>query len=198
MANSVFDLCPVASRTVSFVLPAVPSAVPEGRRRIRTTLRSWGLRLGDDSSRAVAVACGEMLARGVRRAAGDPAGQLTVGVDVEGDQLILDVLDGAPAPCHARRPSPDEHDEDGWGLVLVDAHCTAHGSERTPGGRRRWAVITLPSGALPGITLDAEGLGSVRWMVEPAGAALAAAESPMVKMCEENVPFAQGARPEEG
>ncbi|MGC0408360.1 hypothetical protein RKD32_001222 [Streptomyces sp. SAI-195] len=193
MANSVFDPCPAASRTASFLLPAAPSAVREGRHRVRTALLSWGLRLDDDSSWSLTVVCGELLARAVRRAAGGPEGRLAVGVDVEGDQLIVDVRDvpgTAPPPAGVRTAHPDPHDEDGWGLALVDAHCTAHGTEHTSAGPRFWAVVTLPRGVLTAASSDLERLGSTRWVVEPAGAALAAAGSRVVRMGKENVPSA--------
>ncbi|MGC0381335.1 ATP-binding protein [Streptomyces sp. SAI-129] len=193
MANSVFDPCPAAPRTASFLLPAVPPAVREGRRRVRTALLSWGLRLDDDSSWSLTVVCGELLARAVRRAAGGPEDRLAVGVDVEGDQLIVDVRDvpgTAPPPAGVRTAPPGTHDEDGWGLALVDAHCTAHGTEHTPAGPRFWAVVTLPCGVLPAASSDLERLGNTRWVVEPAGAALAAAGSRVVRMGKENVPSA--------
>ncbi|CAL9388522.1 ATP-binding protein [Streptomyces sp. enrichment culture] len=207
MAHSVFDPCPAASRTASFLLPAVPSAVREGRRRVGATLLSWGLALDADSSWSLTVVCGELLARAVRRAAAGgtaggppglagPAGRLAVGVDVDGDQLIVDVHEvpgGGTPPVRVRAEppdAPDEDREDGWGHALVGAHCTAHGTEDTPAGPRSWAVVTLPAGASPGASSDGERLGSTRWVVEPAGAALAAAGSRMVRMGKENVPFA--------
>ncbi|CAM5550625.1 hypothetical protein STENM327S_03569 [Streptomyces tendae] len=65
------------------------------------------------------------------------------------------------AKCSAaprRPPAPAEaRDEDGWGLALVDAHCTAR-TERTPAGSRYWAVVTLPGGAFPGPSPDVERL----------------------------------------
>lgn len=200
MANSVFDPCPAASRTASFLLPAVPSAVREGRRRVGTALLSWGIGLDGDSSWSLTVVCGELLARAVRRAAAGtpagPAGHLAVGVDLDGDQLIVDVREvpgGAPPPAGARPASPDVRDEDhedGWGRALIGAHCVAHGTEHTPAGPRCWAVVTLPGGASPGPWSAVERLGGTRWVVEPAGAALAAAGSRMVRMGKEHVPFA--------
>ncbi|GHA77864.1 ATP-binding protein [Streptomyces tendae] len=202
MPNSVFDPCPAASHTASFLLPAVPSAVREGRHRVGTALLSRGLGLDEDSSWSLTVVCGELLARAVRRAAGEapgPAGRLAVGVDVDGDQLIVDVCEvpgGATPPARAGRALPDATDphdareEDGWGRALIDAHCTAHGTEHTPDGPRYWAVVTLPGGAFPGPSSAVERLGSTRWMVEPAGAALAAAGVRMVRMGKQDVPYA--------
>ncbi|MDA5145176.1 ATP-binding protein [Streptomyces sp. AD681] len=192
MANSVFDPCPAASRTASFLLPAVPSAIREGRRRVGTTLFSWGLSPDEDSSWSLTVVCGELLARAVRRAAGGPAGRLAVGVDLEGDQLIVDVLevlDGTPPSARVRADPPDAHGEDGWALALVGAHCTAHGTEHTPAGPRCWAVVTLPAGAFPGPSPALARPENTRWVVEPAGAALAAAGSRVVRMGKENVPY---------
>ncbi|MFG3132087.1 ATP-binding protein [Streptomyces tendae] len=211
MPNSVFDPCPAASRTASFLLPAVPSAVREGRHRVGTALLSWGLGLDEDSSWSLTVVCGELLARAVRRATGEapgPAGRLAVGVDVDGDQLIVDVREvpgGAKPPARVGRALPDAADpheardahdardakeEDGWGRALIDAHCTAHGTEHTPDGPRCWAVVTLPGGAFRGPSSAVERLGSTRWMVEPAGAALAAADVRMVRMGKQDVPYA--------
>ncbi|WP_282090156.1 ATP-binding protein [Streptomyces tendae] len=214
MANSVFDPCPAAPRTASFRLPAVPSAVREGRRRVGATLLSWGIGLNEDSSWSLTVVCGELLARAVRRAAGEapgPAGRLAVGVDVDGDQLIVDVRDvpgGAPPPArvppafpdaahaadaahtHAAHAAHAAREQDGWGRALVDALCTAHGTEHTPDGPRRWAVVTLPGGAFPDPSPAVARLRSTRWVVEPAGAALAAAGSRVVRMGKENVPYA--------
>ncbi|MFF0696964.1 ATP-binding protein [Streptomyces tendae] len=205
MPNSVFDPCPAASRTASFLLPAVPSAVHEGRHRVGTALLSWDLGLDEDSAWSFTVVCGELLARAVRRATGaapGPAGRLAVGVDVDGDQLIVDVRGvpgGATPPARAGRTFPDAADahdardareEDGWGRALIDAHCTAHGTEHTPDGPRCWAVVTLPGGAFPGPPSAVERLGSTRWTVEPAGAALAAAGVRMVRMGKQDVPYA--------
>ncbi|MZG12449.1 ATP-binding protein, partial [Streptomyces sp. SID5914] len=112
LPHSVFDPFPAASRTASFLLPAEPSAVREGRHRVGTTLLSWGLGLDEDSSWSLTVVCGELLAGAVRRAAGDapgPAGRLAVGVDVDGDQLIVDVREvpgGAAPPARVRRAFP--------------------------------------------------------------------------------------------
>ncbi|MCW1092777.1 MULTISPECIES: ATP-binding protein [Streptomyces] len=205
MPHSVFDPCPAASRTASFLLPAEPSAVREGRHRVGTALLSWGLGLDEDSSWSLTVVCGELLAGAVRRAAGDapgPAGRLAVGVDVDGDQLIVDVREvpgGATPSARVRRAFPeaaDPHDpheareEDGWGRALIDAHCTAHGTEHTPDGPRCWAVVPLPGGAFPGASPAVERLGSMRWVLEPAGAALAAAGDRVVRMGKQNVPYA--------
>ncbi|MEU9638082.1 ATP-binding protein [Streptomyces tendae] len=207
MPNSVFDPCPAASRTASFLLPAVPCAVREGRHRVGTALLSWGLVLDEDSSWSLTVVCGELLARAVRRATGaapGPAGRLAVGVDVDGDQLIVDVCEvpgDATPPARAGRALPDAADahdardardaqEEGWGRALIDAHCMAHGTEQTPDGPRYWAVVTLPGGAFPGPSSAVERLGSTRWMVEPAGAALAAAGVRMVRMGKQDVPYA--------
>ncbi|MFJ6066462.1 ATP-binding protein [Streptomyces tendae] len=210
MPNSVFDPCPAASRTAPFLLPAVPSAVREGRHRVGTALLSWDLGLDEDSSWSLTVVCGELLARAVRRA----AGRLAVGVDLDGDQLIVDVCEvpgGATPPARAGRALSDAagpHDaqdaqdardaQDGWGHALIDAHCTAHGTEHTPDGPRCWAVVTLPGGAFPGPSSAVERQGSTRWMVEPAGAALAAAGVRMVRMGKQDVPYVQDARPERG
>jgi hypothetical protein len=145
--------------------------VQEGRSRIRATLRYWGLELDDDSSWALTVVSLELLARGIRSAAGN----LTVGLDLESDQLILEVHDEGPQHCRARNTPQDARDEDGWSLALLNAHSTAHGTERTPAGVRLWAIIKLSSDSRPGFISDAEHLGGTRWVLEPAGAALVAA-----------------------
>ncbi|MGX1515294.1 hypothetical protein [Streptomyces collinus] len=64
-----------------------------------------------------------------------------MGVDVDGDQLIVDVREvpgGATPPARVRRAFPDAagpHDtreKDGWGRALIDAHAVVlHLSPRT-------------------------------------------------------------------
>ncbi|MYR42349.1 ATP-binding protein [Streptomyces sp. SID5910] len=179
MPTGQADTFSAATKAASFVLRAEPWAVREGRSRVRATLRSWGLDLDDDSSWGLTVVSGELLARGVRRAAGN----MTVRLDLESDQLILEVHDEAPQCSRARNTPQSARDEDGWSLALLDAYSTAHGTERTPAGVRCWAVIRLPPESLPGVVPDAEHLSGMRWVLEPAGAALLAAGAWPPEMC---------------
>ncbi|CAM5388468.1 hypothetical protein STENM36S_06283 [Streptomyces tendae] len=163
MANSVFDPCPAASRAASLLLPAAPSAVREGRRRVGATLLSWGLCLDDDSSWSLTVVCGELLARAVRRAAGGPDGRLAVGVDVEGDQLIVDVREvlggAAPSARACRSPRRGRLGSRPGRRPLHGTH-RAH-SRRVPLlGRRHTSRRGVP-GPLAGRGTPGEGLAAV-------------------------------------
>jgi hypothetical protein len=162
------EMFPAAPRAASFVLLTEPAAVQESRSRIRATLRCWGLDLDDDSSWALNVVSLELLARGIRCATGN----LTVGLDLESDQLILEVHVEVPQRYRAQNKPQGAPDEDSWSLALLNAHSIAHGTERTPAGVRYWAIIKLSLDSLPGTISDAAHLGATRWVLEPAGAAL--------------------------
>ncbi|MDQ0792611.1 ATP-binding protein [Streptomyces sp. B1I3] len=158
-----------AERTL-LSLPATPSAVRRGRDHVRDTLRSWGLVPDDEPASAAALIASELLTNAVRHA----GGPLVVCLDLDGDRLILEVHDTSPELPGARRGPLDTCAEDGRGLTLVDAYSHAHGAERTATGKRCWAVLTLPPGALPGAPRAAGYMDVVRWVAEPAGVALLA------------------------
>ncbi|MDH6132805.1 anti-sigma regulatory factor (Ser/Thr protein kinase) [Kitasatospora sp. MAA4] len=90
---------------------------------------------------------GELVANAV--AASGPSDRVEVSVDLAADGLLVEVADqspGTPAP----RPA-DSCDEDGRGLLIVDALTESWGWRPSPGGKVVWGLL-LP--ASPGIPLE--------------------------------------------
>lgn len=161
----------VIEATSIFSLPATPESVPEGRNRIRDTLRSWELPCNEDLNLKLALVASELLTNAVRHA----GGQMTICLDLDTDRLILSVHDSSPITPTLRRTPPDVWGEDNRGLTLIDAYSYTHGVERTPAGKRCWAVLPLPTELLLAEgRRTAGGTDTSRWVVEPAGTALLA------------------------
>lgn len=112
-----------------FELPAHGGSVAEARRRVRAHLRGAGC--GEDGVETAALLVSELATNTVRHTA-SPVFVCRVAYD--GAHVALEVEDhgGTPEVPHRREPGPG--DEDGRGLLLVDALC-AH-----------WAVTPGPYG----------------------------------------------------
>ncbi|MEU1128148.1 ATP-binding protein [Streptomyces sp. NPDC005899] len=158
----------VRARTSFLSLPATPQAVRRGRDHVRDTLRFWRIAPGAEPASAAALVASELLANAVRHA----GGRLTLCLDLDGDRLIIEVHDTSPELPRDQEIPPDVCAEGGRGLVLVAAYSHTHGVERTATGKRCWAVLTLPPDAVPEAHRTTGPPDAVRWVAEPAGAAL--------------------------
>ncbi|MFG3661806.1 ATP-binding protein [Streptomyces sp. NPDC047706] len=128
-----------AHRAHSFVLPAAPESAGAARQAVRRTLTSWHSH-PDDVDNAVLVTS-ELVTNAVTHSGSERivcrlhSTGLRLRVEVE-DQNLGSTL---PAP---RQACPD--DENGRGLLLVEAVCDGWGAGPAPNGSGRivWAELT--------------------------------------------------------
>ncbi|GII28604.1 ATP-binding protein [Planotetraspora mira] len=118
---------------MTWVLPDDPSAVPEGRHRIRTTLTEWRL---DDQVDVAELLADELITNALRHAWGKPL-------------LTLSLIDGALrcevndlSPELPRMRLPDAGEEHGRGLQLLEQLSARWGSVLTYTGKVVWFEIT--------------------------------------------------------
>lgn len=124
-------------------LAADPASVPTARRHLRDLLRPG---YSDDVIECAELVASELLTNAVRAASVLPSGGgwRTVSITVRRTAagLALEVADPAPAPPRRRDAGPDE--ENGRGLLLVDAVCKEWGFRTSPaGGKVVWAEIVV-------------------------------------------------------
>lgn len=135
-------------------MPASPEAVPALRRFSRAVVRRW--HLADHAEEALAVIVTELVTNTVLHSG---SRWVSLSVDVRGDTLTVEVLDGGSwkertAP---RREPLDDRATCGRGLRLVDAYATRTVVRRVEAGTAVTAVIALgaareqadPADALP-------------------------------------------------
>lgn len=125
-------------RTGELTLPAATSSVPEARRFVRTTLRSWEL---EDQADAAALVVSELATNAVLHARTTFTVRLLLDAD---GRLRLEVTDGSK-----RRPDRRSHSADaatGRGLAIVTELALAWGVEEKEQGKTVWAELTGPAG----------------------------------------------------
>lgn len=125
------------------VLPAATSSVPDARRFVRTTLRSWEC---EDLADAAALVVSELATNAVLHARTPFTVRLLL--DARGG-VRLEVVDGSP-----RRPDRRTHSADaatGRGLAIVAELSEAWGVDVTDDGKTVWADLAAPG--------DASGVG---------------------------------------
>lgn len=122
-----------ATRTAEVTLPGATSSVPEARRFVRSTLRSWEL---DGAVEPAALIVSELATNAVLHA----RSALTVRLRVDaGGSLHLEVLDGS-----ARLPDQRRHSSEattGRGLSIVAELASSWGVEQLTDGKSVWAVV---------------------------------------------------------
>ncbi|MBG0857383.1 ATP-binding protein [Streptomyces spinoverrucosus] len=130
-----------AHRAHTFVLPAAPESVAAARRTVRETLTSWHTR-PDDLDNAVLVTS-ELVTNAVTHSGSE---RIVCRLHSTGDRLRIEVEDqnlGPTLPV-SRQACPD--DQNGRGLLLVEAVCDDWGVRPAPNrsGRVVWADLTTP------------------------------------------------------
>lgn len=113
-----------------------PEAAAEARRFARSLPDSYGM---DTATEELLIS---ELATNVIRHASTP---FFVDVTVDGDRAQLGVSDGVALEL-APREAPDD-ETSGRELVLLDAHSTRSGVERTDSGKRVWFEVPLERGS---------------------------------------------------
>lgn len=125
---------PAAPDEVTTVLPSQPSSASTARQIVGVACRSWHLEgLVDD----LALVATELVANAIRHAGTDMILRL---IRIE-DGVRLEVRDGSTRPLRPRPPTSTE--ENGRGLILVDALSHRYGVEAEPQGKRVWAELVL-------------------------------------------------------
>ncbi len=123
--------------TVAADLPGTPSSVPEGRRFLLRTLRAWGLTALADTALLLSS---ELMTNAVRHA----RGPLTLRVWYSARELGVEVVDGSTPRPRARLA--DTAEENGRGLMLVEALADAWGTRPGAVGKTVWfTLLTAPS-----------------------------------------------------
>ena len=119
-------------------VPAEPSAVPVVRAWAVRTARTWG---DEECADAVALVISELVTNALLH--GSPA--VRVSLRHAGRVLFVEVFDGGHVPPARRVAGEDE--ENGRGLLLVDAMASRWGYRTTDDGKAVW--VEIPVGPAP-------------------------------------------------
>ncbi|RSO09834.1 MEKHLA domain-containing protein [Streptomyces sp. WAC 06783] len=125
-----FPAAPLDTTTAE--LAGRPSSVPEGRHFLRRTLRWWGLTALADTA---LLLVSELLTNAVRHA----SGPLALRVWYSARELGVEVSDGSTPRPRARLA--DNAEENGRGLMLVEALADAWGTRPGPTGKTVWFTL---------------------------------------------------------
>ncbi|MFD7665099.1 SpoIIE family protein phosphatase [Streptomyces sp. NPDC059788] len=128
--------------TAAMGLTGEPSSVPRGRHFLLRTLRLWGLAALADTALLLAS---ELLTNAVLHA----RGALTLRVWYSVRELGVEVLDGSSTP-RPRARLADNAEENGRGLMLVEALAHAWGTRPGAVGKTVWFTLLTASGRTAG------------------------------------------------
>lgn len=127
------------------LVPHAPASASLVRHRMSAELIAQRLptRVVDDAALVVS----ELVGNAVRHGAALPGGGLIARWQLDGESLLVEVVDGGPGP--AGRPAPAAEDaEGGRGLALVRVLAARWGSDPARPGTNVWAelpaVLHLP------------------------------------------------------
>jgi anti-sigma regulatory factor (Ser/Thr protein kinase) len=147
----VTDLSELTTWPLSSSLPlgALVTATPCARLHVRAVLAEWGL---PSLAEAAELIVSELVTNAVRAStrpngrprydgAGLPVVVVRLGSD--GVRLLIEVWDGIPGAPITEQAGPD--DENGRGLVLVEAVCDQWSWQSVPGwpGKVVWAELQV-------------------------------------------------------
>ncbi|MEU6083763.1 ATP-binding protein [Streptomyces sp. NPDC047108] len=122
--------CPGYSET----LPCEPESAATARRLVRAALLAWGL---DGYVEDAVVVVSELVGNAVRHSG---SRSLRVTVTRPGAARVrIGVVDKSTMP--PRPGMPEDEDESGRGLVLVEDLAAVWGSDPLPWGKRVWAEL---------------------------------------------------------
>lgn len=129
--------------TRAFDLPVAPASVRTARSGVRELLLARGV--GDEACDNAVVVTSELVTNALTHSAGD---RIVCRLHLSADVIRVEVEDqarGTGLPV-LRRPGPD--DQNGRGLLLVDALSDAWAVARVPGrpGRTVWAELPRKAG----------------------------------------------------
>jgi serine phosphatase RsbU (regulator of sigma subunit)/anti-sigma regulatory factor (Ser/Thr protein kinase) len=123
------------SRSASWELPPESYAVREARHFVRQQIGSWGL--SDQTVETAELLVSELATNAVRHAAGPGPIEIRLSYDERLTCEVADQIATEPAPARL----PDELEENGRGLYLVNALSDAWGSRRTSTGKVVWFAL---------------------------------------------------------
>ncbi|MGW4086347.1 ATP-binding protein [Streptomyces sp. NPDC004822] len=125
----------------SWAVPRAPHAAATARRAVRTWLRRH--QVDEDASQTAMLIASELVTNSVEHA----RGPVVLSLSGEGrcGRLRISVTDGGPAEDAGGWLSDRAEDEQGRGLMLVEAMAERHGTRRRPGGFRttHWAELAV-------------------------------------------------------
>ena len=133
--------------STSLPLGALPGATPCARLHARAVLAEWSLA---DRAEAAELIVSELVTNAVRASTG-PNGRprydgsampvVVLRLASDGIRLLVEVWDSIPGAPAAGHPGPD--DENGRGLMLVQAMCDRWNWQTVPGwpGKVVWAEL---------------------------------------------------------
>ncbi|MGW7786526.1 ATP-binding protein [Streptomyces tricolor] len=125
---------PVGPQRYQEKYPATLEAAAQARRDIVLALAAWGLPQLVDVARQIVT---ELVANAVKHTDSATVGaSITRTGTLSARIVVTDTSRTRPAPG-----TPDADEENGRGLVLVDALAHAWGSELVHGGKRVWAEL---------------------------------------------------------
>jgi serine phosphatase RsbU (regulator of sigma subunit)/anti-sigma regulatory factor (Ser/Thr protein kinase) len=124
------------SRSASWELPAESYAVREARHFVRQAVGSWGL--DDTTVETAELLVSELTTNAVRHAAGPGPIEIRLSYD---DRLTCEVADQMAVTPADEAHLPDDLDENGRGLYLVDVLSSDWGSRRTSTGKVVWFAL---------------------------------------------------------
>lgn len=104
----------------------------DARLHVRAQLGAWGLpHLAEDA----ATVTSELVTNAVLHSGGD---RLTLRLELSGQSVVVKVWDASPEPPHEAGAGP--WDENGRGMVIVEAFSSGHGWYPADGGGKvTWA-----------------------------------------------------------
>ncbi|MDH6630057.1 anti-sigma regulatory factor (Ser/Thr protein kinase) [Streptomyces sp. LBL] len=133
---------PTGHPAYSQTFPCEPSTAEIGRKLVRDALGAWHL---EDLADRAALIISELIANAVRHT---PCRSIRLVVGrPSATRVRVGVVDRAPSRLPSLGP-PDDDDEAGRGLVLIDAVSDRwgydlRGSDRRPWGKEVWAELLI-------------------------------------------------------
>lgn len=117
--------------------PPHPATVTDARRHTRSMMTAWQVERADD----VEMIVSELMTNAVKASLADWT--ITLWLFADDDRILVCVWDESDEPPVLREPS--HGDQDGRGLVIVEALSDAHGYIAGPhGGKVVWSKIDRP------------------------------------------------------
>ena len=125
----------------SWRVPHAPHAAATARRIVRRWLRQH--RVDDDTAQTATLIASELVTNAVEHARGPVV--LSLSTERRCCRLRISVTDGGPAEADGGWLSSRAEDEQGRGLMLVEAMAERHGTSRREGGSRttHWAELAF-------------------------------------------------------